>query len=110
MRVVVILVLLCHVLHGFRRPSIAIPRQSIHSSIKLRRLPTNVFLQYSSQQRNSITCLFAEPKVGDVVLAEVEDIGGSIKEPKAFFKVFFCCRQCSMICTILSVQFLIYLD
>lgn len=87
MRVVVILVLLCQVLHGFRRASIAVPRQSIHGANKPRRLPTNVFLQYSSQQRNCITCLFSQPKVGDVVLAEVDDIGGSIKEPKAFFKV-----------------------
>lgn len=34
--------------------------------------------------------LLARPSIGEVVVAEVDDIGGSTKEPRVFFNVSFC--------------------
>lgn len=53
----------------------------------IHRLSTLHQPSHLQDQRKPFATLFARPNVGEVVVAEVDDIGGSIKEPQVFFNV-----------------------
>lgn len=63
------------------------PRFAVHSQREC------LQSSFSTRFRSSFHPLFARPRLGDTVVAEVDDIGGSMKEPKVFFNVL--CLYCS---------------
>ena len=72
--------LLACILWVYHVTSFQIPQTSFGYRVQ-RKLPSSATIGLSN------TVLLARPEVGEVVLAEVDDVGGSFKDPMVFFNV-----------------------
>lgn len=85
----VALIFLCKIVDAYRLPQFGIHRLTAHQPFQIQNsqnnknnwiFDRNVNLRYTS-------ALFAKPRVGNLVIAEVDDIAGGMESPRVLFNV-----------------------